>query len=101
MSDGIGASCAAEVPRLRLMGAAIRSARLEAGLTQARLGSRIGVPQSVVSSWEAGLVRHRVETVHLLEVTLGLAPGALLIAGGYVQVPMSTEGVAMTAGAAR
>ena len=87
MSDGIGAFGAADPPRLRLLGAAIREARLAAGFTQVQLGHRLGVPQSVISTWEAGSVRHRVETVHALEATLGLAPGALLIAGGYVRVP--------------
>lgn len=46
------------------LGARIRSARKNAGLTQDRLARRIGVSHSLVSQWETGLVQ-AVSAQHL------------------------------------
>lgn len=53
--------------------------RRRAGLTQAELASRLGVPQSQVSRWERGTVVPSFETLQRvvracgLELTIGLA----------------------------
>lgn len=39
-------------------GRALRALRVAAGLSQARLAARIGVPQTRVSEWESDPVRH-------------------------------------------
>jgi transcriptional regulator with XRE-family HTH domain len=41
----------------------IRSARLQAGLTQAELGARSGHAQSEITRWENGRARASFETV--------------------------------------
>lgn len=61
-------------------GTAIRSARLEGGLTQAELAHRIGVTQSVVARWERGAVEPRISTLERIadaldaHLTVDLAP---------------------------
>jgi ribosome-binding protein aMBF1 (putative translation factor) len=86
MEDRNDAPAWTQQSRTSLLGQAIRRARLGAGLTQEQLGYRLDTPQSVVSTWESGTLCLRIETVHGIEVALGLAPGALLIAGGYVRM---------------
>jgi len=44
-------------------GELIREARLRAGLTQAELGERIGLQQSVIARWERGAVIPSFETL--------------------------------------
>jgi transcriptional regulator with XRE-family HTH domain len=46
-----------------ISGDLIREARLRAGLTQAKLGERIGQPQSVIARWERGAVTPSLETL--------------------------------------
>ena len=46
-----------------MSGDLIREARLRAGLTQAKLGERIGQPQSVIARWERGAVTPSFETL--------------------------------------
>lgn len=41
----------------------IKEARLRAGLTQTKLGARIGKPQSVIARWERGDVEPSLETL--------------------------------------
>jgi len=59
----------------------IYMARRRAGVTQAELGRRIGLPQSQISRWERGRVEPSLETLRRLvracglELTLGLANG--------------------------
>lgn len=56
----------------------IREARLRAGLSQSRLGRRLGVHPTAISRWERGLARPSLETLREvvracgLELTLGL-----------------------------
>lgn len=56
-------------------------ARRRAGLTQAELGRRLGLPQSQISRWERGDVQPSLETLQRLvracglELTLGIANG--------------------------
>jgi transcriptional regulator with XRE-family HTH domain len=89
MEDGNDARPFTAQTRTELLSHAIRQARLAAGLTQAQLGHRLSTPQSVVSTWENGTLCLRAETVHSIEIALGLFPGALLIAGGYVRMVVS------------
>jgi transcriptional regulator with XRE-family HTH domain len=57
----------------------IYSARRRAGLTQAELARRLGLPQSQISRWERGAVAPSFETLRSvvracgLELTIGLA----------------------------
>lgn len=56
-------------------------ARRRAGITQAELGRRLGLPQSQISRWERGDVQPSLETLQRLvracglELTLGIANG--------------------------
>jgi transcriptional regulator with XRE-family HTH domain len=56
-------------------------ARRRAGITQAELGRRLGLPQSQISRWERGAVEPSLETLTRLvracglELTLGIANG--------------------------
>ena len=52
------------------LGTAIRSTRLQAGLTQAELAHRIGVTQSVVARWERGAVEPRLSTLERISDAL-------------------------------
>jgi transcriptional regulator with XRE-family HTH domain len=67
---------------LRRLGDAIRSART--GLTQARLGAILDVPQTTISRWEKGQVALDVIQIFELELALGLVPGSLLSAAGLI-----------------
>ena len=49
---------------------AIRSARIERGLTQEALAGRVGVSQGTISFWESGVEIPRVE--HLVALTIEL-----------------------------
>ena len=50
----------------------LREARLRAGLTQAELGRRAGIPASSISRWERGVVRPSLETLRGLIRGCGL-----------------------------
>lgn len=50
-------------------------ARNRAGLTQAELGRRVGVPQSSISRWERGEVEPSLETLRRLIRACGLELG--------------------------
>lgn len=72
------------VDRPKALGRALRTARGQR--TQTEIGNLLGgVPQTTISRWEAGAVDLTVEQVNLIEGTLGLEPGHLLRAGGYVK----------------
>lgn len=51
----------------------IRSARTDAGLTQATLAARVGTTQSVVSRWESGADEPRLATLTRIMRACGLA----------------------------
>ena len=65
-------------PGTRALLAALREARLEAGLTQAELAARLGRPQSFVSKVEAG--ERRLDLVETIIVArhLRIEPRTLL-----------------------
>ena len=48
----------------------LREVRAEAGLTQAELADKLGVPQSVVSKYESG--ERRLDILELREICRGL-----------------------------
>lgn len=58
------------------LGADIRRARQQAGLTQAELADRTGTTQSVVARWERGAVEPRITTLGRISDALG---GRLLV----------------------
>ena len=49
----------------------LRSARLEAGLTQVQLAARLGTTQSAIARWESGQVSPRVSTLQRVLDGLG------------------------------
>lgn len=57
---------------------AIVDARLEAGLTQSEVATRLGKPQSYVSKYESG--ERRVDVIEFLEIcqAIGLQPEKLI-----------------------
>ena len=67
--------------RLAALGRAIRRAR--GSLTQAELGSRLGLPQTTISRWEQGTVDLGVGQVHALRRALGLRSGRTAYERGY------------------
>lgn len=75
--------------RLKRLGRQIAVAR-EKIMSQAELGYQLGayldreIPQTTISRWEKGQVDLGVEQIRALEIVLGLSPGALLAAAGYV-----------------
>jgi transcriptional regulator with XRE-family HTH domain len=77
--------------RLAKLGAVVRRAREEAGLTQAQLGERLApilgevVPQTTLSRWEKGSVGLDVEMLRALELALRLRAGLLAWKGGYIE----------------
>jgi hypothetical protein len=72
------------VNRPKALGRALRAARGDR--TQTEIGNLLGgIPQTTISRWEAGSVHLTVEQVNEVEATLGLEPGYLLRAGGYVK----------------
>lgn len=61
----------------RRLGAWLRTARLEAGLTQRQLGELVGVSSNAVSAWECGRIGFPDERVYELSDALGVAPREL------------------------
>lgn len=57
------------------MGAKIRAARKDAGLTQAELGLRLSLPQSVISDWERETLQSWTDYTDKLSATLGKPKG--------------------------
>lgn len=55
-----------------ISGDLVREARLRAGLTQAELGGRLGMAQSVIARWERGEVQPSLETLRTLVRACGL-----------------------------
>jgi transcriptional regulator with XRE-family HTH domain len=68
----------------------IRDAKQHAGLSQSEIGRRIGVDQTVVSTWARGAAIPSVERILALDRLFGLRPGTLLERAGLVQ-PRTTE----------
>ena len=70
------------------LGAAIRRARENAGLSQTQLGEALNpsVDQSWVSRWERGLGTPALEQLAQIEPATGVAQGTLFRAGGYIGV---------------
>lgn len=79
-----------DLRRLRL-GRAIDRHRRARGLTQDELEQMTGISQSSISQWQRGQRGvPNIEHIAQLEEALGLPVGALLIEGGYVNVPTTT-----------
>lgn len=77
-----------EVAAKRLIGARIRAARKQAGLSQAALATRLGIGQGVVSDWEAGQRRVGYDELWTLAKLLGVAVEALI---GEPVTPTDTQ----------
>ena len=54
----------------------ITARREEAGMTQAQLAERLGVPQSTISRWESGKVRPRTDMMARIKTAINKAAGA-------------------------
>jgi transcriptional regulator with XRE-family HTH domain len=77
------------------MGAAIRRARLEAGLTQRQLADRIGAPHTMLSHYEAGRGTPEWGRLALIAAACGVALWVLVkygeeAAGGLVGEAMAS-----------
>jgi len=69
------------------LGAAIRRARLNAGLTQMQLSAAVSVEQTRLSRWELGKSTPGVLELIELELALGLRRGDLFISAGLIDLP--------------
>jgi DNA-binding XRE family transcriptional regulator len=63
-----------------LLGPIIRTARIEAGMTQAELAAAMDVKQSTVSLWESGYQKVRLHQVPVLARMLKMDPSVFLAA---------------------
>ena len=63
-----------------VLGSVIRSARIDAGLTQTELADKVSVKQSTGAMWESGKQRLRSQQVIPVAKVLGIDPTALLAA---------------------
>jgi transcriptional regulator with XRE-family HTH domain len=68
----------------------IRVAQRHARLSQSEIGRRIGVDQTVVSTWVRGVTTPSVERILALDRVFGLRPGTLLERAGLIE-PRTTE----------
>ena len=76
---------ASAVARRKALGAFIRA--LRGPRTQSDLAKLLGnISQAAVSAWENGLVDLTCEQVRDIEVALGVRPGTLGLAAGYVEL---------------
>jgi transcriptional regulator with XRE-family HTH domain len=75
---------------LPALASAITEAKQHAGLSQREIGRRIGVDQTVVSTWVRGTATPSVERIVALDRLFGLRPGTLLERAGLVE-PRTTE----------
>ena len=50
----------------------IAQARLKAGLTQAELAERIGVGQKMITAWETGYRKPKLDTIRKIATALGI-----------------------------
>ena len=74
----------AVAPRL---GAHIKQARTEAGVSQGALAKALGMEQTSVSQWETGKNLPSVERLRQVEQALDLPPGTLTRELGFIPVP--------------
>ena len=61
----------------------IRTSRVEAGLTQDDVASRLHVSQPLISRWEQNRQTPSISQCVELERLFGMRPGTLLIHAGY------------------
>lgn len=69
-------------------GARLRDLRLQAGLTQAELGSAIGAKDRAVRDWEHGRVEPRVAVLQRLAAKLGVEVSELGFTGHRSRAPV-------------
>jgi transcriptional regulator with XRE-family HTH domain len=67
---------------LRKIGATLRAARLEAGLSQERVAEIADVDRTYIGRIENGLVNASWESISRLARALGLKPGAVIARSG-------------------
>lgn len=60
------------------VGARIKEARKNAGLTQKQLAARIGCKQNEIWRWECGVVRPTIKTLCRIAEALGCKPADLM-----------------------
>ena len=58
-------------------GRRLKELRQKAGLSQAALAAKVGIPQSAVSQWESGIHAPAVIDIPDIAAALGVAPGVL------------------------
>lgn len=74
------------------IGERIKTERKKAGMTQAVLGEKCGMPDSQIRQYESSSVIPRADTIQRIAAALGVLPGDLLQDGIY---PTSQEMTAM------
>jgi transcriptional regulator with XRE-family HTH domain len=85
-------------------GTALASAMQARGMTQVELAEQLGVTQSMVSEWRAGLSGPKRHVAFEIERILSLTPGTLSINAGYLPVeallggPVSVHDAVLTDG---
>lgn len=90
-----GETVVGDIRRHRELGTKLRRARLIAGLTQAKLGERLGVTHCAVVQWETGRTAPRRTRLASLAATLGLSLPALL--GDASETDLTTISIAFDA----
>jgi len=77
------------------LGAALRTVREAAGVSQGELGHRIDRKQSYLSEWESGRKPLPLRLMPDIEKALGVSRGTLLVAAGFVDQGMSARDLIM------
>lgn len=65
-------------PHQREVSFSIAAARLAAGLTQAQLGEKVGLPQNVISRWERGVCIPKSDSLFKIAKALGCSMESLM-----------------------
>jgi transcriptional regulator with XRE-family HTH domain len=81
---------ATPTPWALALGAAIASAREQAGITQSELGRRMGARPEHVSRWERGVIPASLETLEKVARAIAAPVEATLPTGSSVTVKPST-----------
>lgn len=74
-------------------GQLIKAARKEAGMTQAELASKLGIPYQSVSQWERDTRNPKYDTLQRIAAALGVHPGKLMGLTDYGNNTWGPEGL--------
>ena len=77
------------------LGAALRTVREAADVSQGQLAARIGKKQSMISEYESGRKPLPLRDLADIEKALGVTHGAVLVAAGFVDQDLSARDLIM------